>query len=543
MTVPSYTEDLTDISLADEDPGTTSWTELTGTDQDGETYNVNGAPAGEDDEVPYIQGSFAVTQDCTKDTSIGSLAFDAGGITVPTDGAIFVWHNFSSAFAFGTYAQGGYRICIGSGLGDFDVWYTGGNNTGRMPYGGFENHVVNPTITRDNWAGTATGTLQWVGSAVYILVGPSKGEVHQVDAMRYGRGSSIFEYGEAADYAIIDGFALENDLQINRWGLIQAIPGGYLWKGKMQLGSVANAVDFRDSNVTIFIDWTPKVTANFNTIDIVNAGSNIEMTGFQFIQLDTSTASKGRWITTDDATVVLTNCVFNDMSTFVFDSNSVLDTVTWRRCELVTQGAGDFDDCLFDEPSGSIGFHVEDLDLVDNCDFISDGTGYAIELDSGMAGNSYTMSGCAFTGYAGVDGSTGNECIYNNTGGTVTIAVGTGQTPTVHDVGISSTVITSSVDLYVIVKDEAGDPIENVQVGIFKSSDGTEIKNQDTDAQGEVDTSYTGSVPEDVYVRCRKASSGTTKYINYASEQTIAAITGLSLSVTLKEDTNNNATT
>lgn len=170
MTTPSYTEDLTDIATGDEASG---WVEFTGN-----SYNSQGAPAYQDNEYPYIQGSYAVTQDTTK-TGVGSLGYNSGGITVPTDGAVFVWHNYSSPFAFGTYAQGGFRIVIGSGLADFKAWYTGGNNKDSYPYGGFVNHVVNPTISADDIAGSPTATLNYVGSAVNVLSGPGKGEPHQ----------------------------------------------------------------------------------------------------------------------------------------------------------------------------------------------------------------------------------------------------------------------------------------------------------------------------------------------------------------------------
>jgi hypothetical protein len=426
MTAPSYTEDLTDIATGDEGSG---WVELTGTDGAGESYNAQGAPAYGDNEYPYIQGNYAVTQDTTKNTSVGSLAYSSGGITIPTDGAVFVWHNYSSPFAFGTYAQGGFRICIGSGLSDFNIWYVGGNDKDSYPYGGFVNHVVNPTVTADDTAGSPTGTLDYVGSAVYVVSGPGKGEPHQVDVMRYGRGSAIFEYGDGTNgYCTIPGFATQNDNQSYRWGLIQATPGGYLWKGRMQLGSASNPVDFRDSNRTIFIQWTPKVTANFNTIEVLNASSNVEMTDFTFKCLDPSgTASKGRWLTTNDATIVLTNCSFIDMATFVFDSNTTIAGCTFKRCGQVTQGAADIDGTIFDECTDAVALLVDNPDNVDDVTFNSDGTGHAIELTTDCAGNSYTLTDLWVSGYASSDGSTGNEVLYNNSGGAVTLNIDGGS--------------------------------------------------------------------------------------------------------------------
>lgn len=195
MTAPSYTEDLTDLSLAENNTG---WVEMTGTDQDGETYNVNGTPVGGDGDYPYIQGSFSVTQDCTKGTSVGSLCYDNSGGTGGhgTDGAYFVWQNYMVSSNVGTYAQGGFRIVVGSALGDFNVWYVGGLDKAPYPYGGWACNVVNTTVTRDNWAGTHSGTEQFIGGAVYVVTGSSKGEVHNCDTIRYGRGSAILSTGK-----------------------------------------------------------------------------------------------------------------------------------------------------------------------------------------------------------------------------------------------------------------------------------------------------------------------------------------------------------
>ncbi len=535
MAGSSYTEDLNDLSLAENDG---DWLEFTSL-----SYNGQGSTAGGDGDYPAIEGSFAVTQDCSKDASIGSLGYDnsgdIGGHGV--DGAYLVWQNYMINSNVDTYANGGFRLVVGTTAANFLSWDVGGSNKGRYPYGGWQCHAVNTSVGHDDQGGSGIATEEIVGAAVNVITGSSKGETHNVDAIRYGRCSAIFTGGEAADYCEIAGFAALNDA--SSWGLIQTTPGGYLWKGRMALGSAGAAVDFRDTGVNIFIDWTPKVTANFNTIDVSHIDSNVEMTGFTFQVLDITTASRGRWITTNDAAVALTSCNFIDMNTFVFDSNTTIDTCTFRRCGLVTQGGSDFDDCLFDEPSAT-GFLMDDANLVDNCDWISDGTGYAIELDASMAGNSYTLSGCSWTGYAGIDGDTGNECILNDTGGEVTLAVGTGQTPTVHNVNPSTTIIDSSVPLYIIVKDVAGDPIVNAQVYIATASGGAQIYNDDTDGAGEVDTSYSAGVPQSVIVWIRKGSNADDpRYKSYSSEQTIAAVTGLSLAVTLVEDPNNNATT
>jgi hypothetical protein len=540
MAAPSYTEDLTDIATGDEASG---WTSFSTNDQ--------GLPSYEDADYPYIQGSFAITQTCSKSKTLANLGFDFGqAINLPTDGAFLVWQLFASPFAIDDYVGtsttfGGMHVLVGADDSNFGWWDVGGSDKTPNPYGGFQCHAVNTTVAFDRETGTYVSD-QVVGAGVALIAFPSKGEPHSVDAMRFGRCSAIFEEGDLGNgYATIPGFALENDNQINRWGLIQEVGGGYLWQGRMSLGTVAASADFRDADRTIFIKWTPKVTANFNLIEILNADSNIEMTGFTFQVLDVTTASKGRFLMTDDADVAIDKCTFIDMDSFIFNvgiNTVIINDTTFRRCGLVTQGGATFDGCLFDEPSGPVGFEVTNLNVVDDCVFNSDGTGYAMELNASMAGNSYTMSGCSFVGYAATSGSTGNEAIYNNTGGTVTIAVGTGQIPSWHDEPGSTTIITASVPVLILVNDEAGDPIQDVQTAVYKTSDRTELINQDTDVNGEVDVGYTGSTPVDTEVRCRKSSSGATKYKNYSSLQTIATTTGLSLAVTMIVDPNNNAT-
>ena len=84
--------------------------------------------------------------------------------------------------------------------------------------------------------------------------------------------------------------------------------------------------------------------------------------------------------------------------------------------------------------------------------------------------------------------------------------------------------------------------MSGVWVGIYYNSNRGEILKQETNATGNIISSFSGTTPVTVNVWARKASSGDTKYKNYSSIQTIASLTGLSLTVPMAEDTNNNAT-
>jgi hypothetical protein len=522
MTAPSYTEDLTDLSTAE---SSTGWVEMTGT-IGGEAYNAQGSPAGADGDYPFIQGNYSVTQDCSKSTAVGSLAYNNGAGTGGhgTDGAYFVWQNYMVASNIGTYAQGGFQIVVGSGLGDFDAWYVGGVDKAPYPYGGWINSVANTTVTPDGTAGTPTATEQYIGSAVYVATGSSKGEVHNCDVIRYGRGSAIFEYGEAADYCTIAGFATQNDNNSNRWGLIQEVSGGYLWKGRMQLGSASNAVDFRDSDRIIFIQWTPKVTANFNTIEIVNASSRVDMTGFQFICLDTSTASKGRWITTNDADVNLDSCTFQDMNTFTFDSNTTALDCTWKRCGQIDPGGGDISGAFVDESAvatsdGAVYWNDSgDPDTkIDGSTFVKGSNAHhAIEFGT-SAPITINLTDMTFSGFNASDGQNDSVLLFPDKGSDTTWTVNhTGTTGTISykKMRAGDTVnISSSVTTIINTFDKNNDPVANVRCAIYKLSDDTELMNEDSSALGVASENvpYPGS-PFDIYWRVRESPAAGNRY-------------------------------
>lgn len=499
MAVPSYTEDLTDLDLAD---GAAGWDESSNGAWDDST---GAAPGYEDAEYPFIQGLYAVTYDCTKSGRGSLISSNYGtGFTVPADGAILIWTNFSSPSTLDTYVNGGIGVIVGNSYGDFYNWDCGGNDYGTYPYGGWQNFAVDPSDAAtgadapaaSDTVGTPSGTWSYFGASINTLAGISKGEVFQVDAIRGGRCSAIFENGEAADYCTIDGFATENDYNdvtngYHRWGLIQATPGGYLWKGRMALGTSGTAVDFRDSNKVIFIQDTPNVSANFNTIEVENASSNVEMTGFQFICLDaTNTNSKGRWLTTNDATVALTSCSFVDMSTFVFDSNTTLVTCLFNRCAQITTGSCDMGGSSLLESTAAVDTGSLYCDTAytdtyfDNMTF-SMGTNAHHAIDFGtLVTSSFTLRNVDFSGFGSTANANDSTVRFLATSGSLTLslinctvdgAAATTGNFSVDDaamIGGGVTVSINPVTTEINIQDPDGNPEENVRV-YLEAADGT----------------------------------------------------------------------
>lgn len=527
MAAPTYTTDLNTINLA-EDTGT--WSEMADYPGGGTIYS--------DEQDFLIQGSYCTSQLCTKaaTTDLSSLVVDYGSDLAGsfTNGVTcaFMWHVFLPANAIDTFANGGLRFIVAADVADGNAWKVAGNDFGRNPYGGWQNVAVDPSYTPDYTLGVGHGGVyRWFGSGTNQLRGIGKGAPHGVDAIRYGRGEVIIEHGDAGNgYGTFTGIATQNDSQNNRWGLLQAEGVGYLWKGLLSFGNSTNACDFRDSNVSVTIDDTPRTYASFNKIEINNASSRVDWTGVSFTAVNASQLSIGQLEVVDNADINLDTCTFTDMGAFIFQSNSTVNSTTFRRCGQVTQGGGVFDGGIFEESTASGSLYVNNLDNIDNCAFYSDGSNHAMELTSAHAGNSYTLTGCTYTDYATTSGSTGNECIYNNSGGAVTIYVVGGDQPSIRNGIGASTSLPSSITLTMTVKDEAGATISGAYAYIDNDDASPYILNTITNSVGVATTGYADGPVNDSIWRCRK-------YGYKAYRQTVdIGLVDISLPVTLIND-------
>lgn len=104
-----------------------------------------------------------------------------------------------------------------------------------------------------------------------------------------------------------------------------------------------------------------------------------------------------------------------------------------------------------------------------------------------------------------------------------------------------SAIIPEPVTVSVTVREIDDAVIQNAKVAIFLTSDRTIVLNTETDAFGIATTTYTGSTPAEVEIRCRKTSSADSpRYVNFSCVQTIQAGTGLDFDVILIKDTNFN---
>lgn len=178
--------------------------------------------------------------------------------------------------------------------------------------------------------------------------------------------------------------------------------------------------------------------------------------------------------------------------------------------------------------------------------------------------------------------------IYNNSGGAVTINVTNGgSTPSIRNSDGSSTTVNNAVNLTITVLDKADNgPINLAQVAVYKTSDDSQIMNEDTEtvtagsfvtsvkyrivSVGSTDFTAIGAASNTIgviftatgagsgtgtatngvavesfnyitdtpiYIRVRKSSPGETKYVPTSTTGTITNA-GFSVTISLDEDTN-----
>ena len=302
--------------------------------------------------------------------------------------------------------------------------------------------------------------------------------------------------------------AAANDVSSSRWGLFQAVAGGYLWKGLMSLGTVSNAVIFTAENVNITVDNCLRTFADFSKIEINHADSVINWTNVNISALIDATYGSlavGAFEMIANATVNDTGGVFTDMGAFTYQSNATLIGRTFRRCGLITTGGATLTDCVIDESTDATKAMIvsspANAALVSGAVFNSAGTGHGLEI-GGTAAN-FTLTDCTFTGYDQADpGTAANKAIFVNIAtGTmsITISGGSGVAEDYHvrSAGATVTVNADTTITFTGLKD-------NSEVRIYKVSDDSVVAGIEDATDGSPDArTFAWSAPAttEVYYR------------------------------------------
>jgi len=481
MAAPSYTEDLTDIDLAET---LTGWTQI----------NFAGGGGGALTASPdlALQGTNCVDRQVTANDR-GAL-FTAG---TPLTGAVgggahvFVWMFVATPGLTDSIQNNGAYIIAGSASGNLVRYHVEGNDTygaagrvGKCYPIDYATRTANTSPPYRTLTGTPGATPQVFGAGINTTAAV-KGANLGVDAMRYGTGAyltagELISAGDASDNpCTFAGFNTQNDNITNRWGILNAVGGSYELQGTFAIGQnnagTATLCRFEDSDVTIALVDAIHAASTFTQFIIDHASTVCNWTNINITALGT-TAPGQIIVNANDPTFNITGGTFSGIGTTSLQSNTTAIGTTWRAADQITLNGAQLTSCLIASSIATAAVSAATLNNMDNCEFESGGTGHAVELSSIGAGSMDWT--CNTTGYdTGATGSpvtptnTGDEDIYVNVGtGTLTINVGAGNTiPSIRSAGATVNVVAGQVTLTLTGL------VVNTEVRIYTAGTTTEL--------------------------------------------------------------------
>jgi hypothetical protein len=240
------------------------------------------------------------------------------------------------------------------------------------------------------------------------------------------------------------------------------------------MGTAATAVDFRDSNRTLFVARTPKVGATFNGFEVRNAASRVDWTGITIEGLGTT--SPGYFEMIDAADVNMASCNFVNMGTFTFQSTGSAQACSWRGCGQITAAGADLTSSTVSGYEGTPNTSALVWNVATNPDVLLDGmtftkgTAATHAIEFGLTSpTSITLRDQTFTGYTGTGSSAALDI--KRTTGTVTITlIGTSEPTVQKPAGTTVEFVTNPVTVTAKAVTTTGTAIQNARVFFYATA-------------------------------------------------------------------------
>lgn len=444
-------------------------------DSTASVVNVSGAAAGTTDTDTAIEGSTPTSVTFNLTNSVQGLLYNNGSTGLLSSGDhIYCWVNVGIAGLLRTKANGGLRMRFaGATIGNFFEAYIAGSDTYT---GGWRMFVVDVSAVQaspDNTGGTppSIANVQYVG-----IVGDTNGTMTKkqdnfwVDAMWRlpSNTPGIRVEGQntgSVDWTWQDIVDASNN---GAWGTCERLANDTIQLNTPIRFGANDAVThgFSDTNEVIGFADEP-VAAGLYGIEViggsgaqsfslgVKSGTGDDATGAQGGKILAPTNGVRYFFDADDANIDscgLYGVSFQHGADFQLDMANV-ETIgcEFLDCTSATVSNSRFQRCSVVDANTSDGvafLTTDDLGDVKFCNFqFSDG--HAVELTTPRVA-SQTSKGNRFSGY----GSTGTNdaAVYNNTGGSVAIAVTEGASVSEHTYrngASASTSVTGSVSITV----------------------------------------------------------------------------------------------
>lgn len=451
------------------------------------------------------------------------------------------------------HVSGGIQFYASDGT-NTGYWYVGGRD--NYP-GGWHNFVVDVSKSVDS--GTKPASMNAITSmGVRInLTGTAK-NVDNLWLDNLSVCDGLITYGDDAGgyYDFDDIFAIDNDPANGGWGIITKKAGVYCLVGSIEFGDASGTNGAK-------IQAKSQVVVFENRSDGAGTGSLINSNLLNFTIVDNGTGTTEFILGSKSGGAGVEGCTIRIQDTeqlakFDIDASTDADISDFKLYGSKFLGA----DLITLPPSGAnkevlncsfekCGQVDPDTCVVQNCSFINAaGRGLLIDTAAHQVVDctfiscghgvhcpisvSVDFDNLTFSGSNGLD----KWDVEHSVAGALTINALNGANPNssyVEETGAGSTTINNAVNITVYVKDAANDPIQNAQVAVYKTSDDTQLMNEDSDINGKAEESFNYAENTDIYLRVRKSSVGATRYLPVRTTGTITS-TGFALTVVLYED-------
>lgn len=470
----SVTTDLVDVSSADT------------TTTNGTFYRLNGTSTGNPaaDADAHVQGGGCIANKmgAATGTDVGGHFNHTTTFDLSSGKHLFYWRQIITPGNMLTKANQGITLGLTNtsttstsawSTTNYKKWYMDGSDT--MPIApGWLPYCLDASLNADASAGTLTlNAVKNIGFICRQNSGITTTVSNQfVDAIRAGTGVTLTT-SVGTDVATLDSIFSVDNVQTNRWGVLTQSSGIFYGQGKINVGASGQsaACNFVDAS-QVFL-WRKNIVADtFNGIFLLGASG--AKTTFQLTSSVIRGQANQRWNVTTDANsdFKLYGCSVANLHTASLSAGSVLSDTSFSGCGTIEVNGAAVDGCTF---SGAYATQLKvdstaEMANITSSIFTSAGTGHAIEL---TAAGTYDFDGLSFTGYAGSNGSTGNEAVFVNVAsGSVTINVSGGNTPSYRTAGASVTVVSGSVTVTLTVTDSAGTAIQDAAVLVAAAAGG-----------------------------------------------------------------------
>lgn len=447
MVAPTVTTDLLTITTSET---TTGWTALGG-----------GASGLTQETDFYIQGSFCTSKQITGAGTLKGQWFDYGsGVNCnsASGNTVYIWMYMSTNQLPDTTALGGLRVRVGSTAANWVEYYVFGSDT--YARGGWKRVAFDPNKTANASGGTInTGSIQWYGCQA-LVTGTAKGTNLGVDQIAVGQGHLVSN-GEISNPINFGNVTVFDDSQTNRYGIFYLQDGAYQQQGRIRVGPQdttnticylterSNTISFTNSWVAErAYGWTIRgqnTHLSWTDININNLGEPKNIRGDFIVE------TVGDFGPATPASVDVTGGVWDGMREVILANTVTFEAVTLTTCGPIAQNGANIFACTISNPSDTYAILCNDANLISFCEFTKPVTLNAHAIQITQPG-SYSFTGNEFTGFGTINGLS-NTAIWNNSGGTVTLNVVDGDSPSYNNSPTSTTIINNSVTL----------TIENIQ--------------------------------------------------------------------------------